>query len=1130
MAQSFSSSVPPARATTAPLPSLVLPSPLPGKVVGTGSSSRLLAVSPTVTSVSPMPNKASAPRASNVTFTLSQALNAGSANAVRVFGSRRGGLLAGAGSVSGSTVTFNPTLDFQPGETVQATLTTAAQSTSGIPVDRGYVTSFVAAVSNGAGTYTAAPNLTIPGNGQGVAIGDVNGDGIMDVVIGTGNSTLLTYIGTGGGSFAAPVSTATGSGPSQVVLADVDNDGDLDAVTPSFGAGGTSVHRNVGGVLGAATLLPTGPSPRNVAVVDVDGDGDLDILTNSVGNSNVTLNLNNAGTFAAATQVATTGASPYGIAAADFNGDGIMDFATADANGNTLSIRLGVGNGTFTAAANVNPGLTPFGLVAGDLNGDNIADLVTCNRNGTTVVVALGVGNGTFGTPTTVTVGSQPIDVSLADVDADGDLDLLVANFNGANVSVCRNSGAGTFAAAATYAANTQPFVIMPGDVNGDGALDLVTANLASTATTVLYNGTSLTDLTVSTTANIPGGAYNNITVTGTGVGTVTGSVSVAGAFVVQPGGVLNTNCQAISGSGTFTLQAGAELQICDPAGISSTGATGAVQVIGARTFSFSGRYTYNGTAAQVTGNALPSRVRDLAVSNGTGVTLSAATSVAQVLRLTSGVLNTNGQPLTLLSTDSTGTALAVNTNGSVTGNVTVQRYINPSLNAGPGYRHYAAPVTNTTVADLATGGPNPFSPTLNAAYNTSATPNLITPFPTVFGYDESRVLTSPATTYSGFDKGWFSPAAATDPLTPGLGYTVNIAGSEKVDFVGTLGNGPVSRTLNRAGGSEGGLHLVGNPYPAPLDWSKVTIPAGLDNAMYVYQSTAQYAGGYRSYVGGIGDPLVSSGQGFFVRVTPGSSSATLTFTNTARVTTYATQPAFNRSAETRPLVQLRLQGQGSPLTDDAYVYQQADATAGIDAAYDAVKLSNPHGLNVASVAAGQEVAINGLPVLTAATVVPLRLTVPQAGTYSLSAQQLLNTAPGTVFLHDDVTGRDVNLSQQAVYSFELSSLTAANRFSLRFEPSRPLAAQASPLAAATGVYPNPAHGSFLVQLPKVAQGGTAELVLLNALGQQVHQQAAALSAVGSSATVRVPALAAGVYVLQVRLGTEVISKRIVLN
>ena len=77
---------------------------------------------------------------------------------------------------------------------------------------------------------------------------------------------------------------------------------------------------------------------------------------------------------------------------------------------------------------------------------------------------------------------------------------------------------------------------------------------------------------------------------------------------------MLITSCQTITGT-NFTLAAG-ELQICDPAGITASGSTGAVQVTGTRSFSPDGIYTYTGAFAnganQQSGTGLPATVRTL--------------------------------------------------------------------------------------------------------------------------------------------------------------------------------------------------------------------------------------------------------------------------------------------------------------------------------------------------------------------------------------------------------------------------------------------------------------------------------------------------------------------------------------
>jgi hypothetical protein len=637
-------------------------------------------------------------------------------------------------------------------------------------------------------------------------------------------------------------------------------------------------------------------------------------------------------------------------------------------------------------------------------------------------------------------------------------------------------------------------------------------------ATSVSRTFTVMDDLTVAAgqqMAMSTTGSYGNVMVWGEL--SLGAPLTVAGTIRVASGGMLNTNCQPITGAADFMVESGAELRVCDAAGLSSTGTmTGAVQTTGTRTFSPDASYTYTGAVAQMTGTGLPADVRNLRVQNPAGLTLSAPLTVTQVLRLSQGDLTLAGNALTLKS-DATGTALVDNAGGAVNGTVTVQRYLDPSLNAGLGYRHYAAPVSNTTVADLATSS---FTPSVNPAYNTGSMAN----FPTVFGYDQSRLATSAA----GFDQGWYSPAATNSPLTVGQGYTVNLPATELVDFVGTLNNGPINLSLTRGIPTEAGWQLLGNPYPAPLDWRTVTVPTGLDNAMYVYQSTSQYGGNYRSYVNGFGNSsLVPLGQGFFVRVSNAGATPRLALTNANRVTTFGPQPAFNRTTDTRPLVQLRLTGAGA--TDDAYVYFEAGATAAVDARYDAAKLRNvgPTAVNVFSLGAGQELSISGLPLPGAQSlVVPLGLTVAQPGTYTLRAEQLVNQT-GTVSLRDALTGTVVRLDQQPSYSFAVAAGAAAmGRFSLLFGPQQVLST-ASALSQQVALFPNPAHGEVQLSLPTALQSESLNAEVLNALGQKVLLRK--LSA-GALRTLPLTGLAAGVYTVRMVTSQGTISKRLILQ
>ncbi len=666
--------------------------------------------------------------------------------------------------------------------------------------------------------------------------------------------------------------------------------------------------------------------------------------------------------------------------------------------------------------------------------------------------------------------------------------------------------------------------------------------SLAS-ATLTAYTGpvfTLVNDLVVTTTQSIPADSYSSLTVQSGGNGTLAGDVMVSGPIVVNSGGRLADGCNLFTGSGSFTLNAGGTLDICRPRGILSgpgtaLGNIGAVRVLGARTYSSDASYSYSGGQSQDTGDGLPGQVRNFLVATSTDLSLTNPLAVTQVLTLSgAGNLTTGGKALTLLSS-SAGTALVVNSGtGVINGATTAQRYIDGSLNAGLGYRHFGAPVSGATVASLGTATSG-FTPVLTPAYNTSATPGTTTPFPNVFAYDETRLATT-TNNLSAFDKGFVVPAATTTTLANGQGYAVNIAAGQTVSFTGTAFTGDLTKSLSRGTDANAGWALLANPYPAPLDYSLVANAdrSNLDAAVYVVQSSGQYMGSYRSYVNGIGgNPVLPTAQGFFVRVSAGQTSGSLTFHNAQRLTA-VNATAFQRTtADLRPQVQLDLAGNG--LADAFTAYAQDGATAGFDTRYDAVKLPNSTGLNLASATATDNLAIDGRPAFTAGLVLPLAVGVPAAGTYSLSATTMANLPAGLAgFLTDAQTGQTTQLSPGTSYRFSVTAAQATSlltgRFSLRFGPQTALATVPVLTAELVSVYPNPAHGSFAVLVPGVAQATSVQAELLNTLGQAVRRQSAALPAAGTTLTVETANLAAGVYTLRLTAGATVLAKRVVIQ
>ncbi len=508
--------------------------------------------------------------------------------------------------------------------------------------------------------------------------------------------------------------------------------------------------------------------------------------------------------------------------------------------------------------------------------------------------------------------------------------------------------------------------------------------------------------------------------------------------------------------------------------------------------------------------------LRNLTVG-ATGAVLAGPLTLSGVLTL-NGDFNTSLLPFTLLS-DANGTAMVVN-NGSfaVQGRATVQRYITPG-NAGLGYRHYSSPVQPTTVTDFVSTG---FTPVITNGYNSASSLGLTVPFPNFFGYDETRLATSPALGGTAFDKGWYVPASAATILPAATGYTVNLPAATTVALSGTLNTGPFTASnLSRGTDAAAGYHLLGNPYPSPLDWNALT-RTGLDNAVYVFRSTSQYGGQYAAYVNGFGTNggtnVLAAMQGFFVHTTTAGVAGSLAFGNNARPSAYA-NPTFQRSTSS-PLIRLALTPTTGP-ADEAVLYADPAATPGFDAAFDAFKMPAATAPGLALVSGGQLLAISAVPAFGAAIfTVPLALTAPLNGPATLAATELVNLPPGTrVYLLDAVRGTRTDLSTTPSYAFTPTAADAT-RFALQIGASTALAT--APLTATdVQLYPNPARNSAALRLPTAAT-----LVLHDALGRPVWQGAAEAGATAIPLT----GLRPGVYALQIRSGGSSLTQRLVVE
>jgi hypothetical protein len=288
----------------------------------------------------------------------------------------------------------------------------------------------------------------------------LNGDGKLDVVVANFGpccftSSVSVLLGNGDGTLGARTDFATDNGSWSVAVGDLNGDGKLDLATANsfFPSNSVSVLLGNGdGSFGATTNSATGSNAKSVAIGDLNGDGKLDLATANSSPGTVSVLLGNGdGSFATHTDY-VTGTDSRSVAIGDLNGDGKPDLAVANAGSfpdylGTISVLLGNGDGSFGAKTDHGTGNAPYSVAIRDLDGDGNLDLAAANQYGTfpendgSVSVLLGDGSGGFAPKTDYVTATGPVSLAIGDVNGDGKPDLATANPGSHTASVLLNIG-----------------------------------------------------------------------------------------------------------------------------------------------------------------------------------------------------------------------------------------------------------------------------------------------------------------------------------------------------------------------------------------------------------------------------------------------------------------------------------------------------------------------------------------------------------------------------------------------------------------------------------------------------------------------------------------------------------------
>ena len=354
---------------------------------------------------------------------------------------------------------------------------------------------FLAAAASSVSALDFAPAAFYPAGQiqEGVAVGDLDGDGDSDLAVIDRNSDLRVLFNNGNGAFPTSL-TFNDLWPattSDIDMADLDRDGDNDLAVAFMTIYGTvSILLNNGdGTFATPVNYDTCYSTQAVAIADLNGDFHRDTASASNCFQGSILLNDGHGTFLDNGDWGD-GYVPSGIHTGDLDGDG--DREVAFTNGTSdVTILYNDGTGSFPVMGGVSSIDNPQDVRIADFDGDGDNDLVSTNFYSDDLHVFFndGAGNLAF-TGIKYRLGDGPEGMDTADLDLDGDVDAAVANRLGSTVSFALNNGSGSFATRIDRASGTGPEDVAAGDLNGDARPDVVASHWGSGQVAVYLNTT----------------------------------------------------------------------------------------------------------------------------------------------------------------------------------------------------------------------------------------------------------------------------------------------------------------------------------------------------------------------------------------------------------------------------------------------------------------------------------------------------------------------------------------------------------------------------------------------------------------------------------------------------------------